>query len=49
MAPISYRPERLAGPKDPEIPLLTVQLRHVAQETPEHMRIADAARSRERS
>ncbi len=28
--------------KDPEIPLLTVQLRDIAQETPEHMRVADA-------
>jgi hypothetical protein len=36
MAPISYRRERLVGAKDPEIPVLTVQLRHVAQETPEH-------------
>ena len=35
--------ERLVRAKDPEIPLLAVQLRHIAQETPEHMRVADAA------
>ena len=38
--------ERLVRAKDPEIPLLTVQLRHIAQETPEHMRVADAAHPR---
>jgi hypothetical protein len=35
--------ERLIRAKDPEIPLLAVQLRDIAQETPEHMRVADAA------
>ena len=35
--------ERLVRAKDAEIPLLAVQLRHIAQETPEHMRVADAA------
>jgi hypothetical protein len=35
--------ERLVRAKDPEIPLLTVQLRHVAQKGSEHMRVADAA------
>ena len=35
--------ERLVRTKDPEIPLLAVQLRHIAQEPPEHMRVADAA------
>ena len=40
--------ERLVRAKDPEIPLLAVQLRHIAQETPEHMRVADAAHPRRR-
>jgi hypothetical protein len=35
--------ERLVRTKDPEITLLNVQLRHIVQETPEHMRVADAA------
>jgi hypothetical protein len=35
--------ECLVGAKDPKIPLLIIQLRHIAQETPEHMRVADAA------
>src|SRR5450756_2393489 len=35
--------ERLVRAKDPEIPMLAVQLHHIAQETPEHMRVADAA------
>jgi hypothetical protein len=38
--------ERLVGAKDAEVPLLTVQLLHIAQETPEHMRVADTAHSR---
>ena len=38
--------ERLVGTEDPEIPLLAVQLRHIAQERPEHMRVADAAHPR---
>src|SRR5208283_1332881 len=38
--------ERLVRTKDPEIALLSVQLRHVAQETPEHMRVANAAHPR---
>ena len=38
--------ERLVRAKDPEIPLLAVQLRHIAQERPEHMRVADAGRPR---
>ncbi len=38
--------ERLVRAKDPEIPLLAVQLRHIAQEAPEHMRVADAAHPR---
>ena len=38
--------ERLVRAKDAEIPLLAVQLRHIAQETPEHMRVADAGRPR---
>ena len=38
--------ERLVGAEDPEIPLLTVQLRHIAQERPEHARIPDAAHPR---
>ena len=40
--------ERLVRAEDPEIPLLAVQLRHIAQETPEHMRVADAAHPRRR-
>ncbi len=35
--------ERLVGAEDPEIALLGVQLRHVAQETAQHVRVADAA------
>ena len=38
--------ERLVRTKDPEIALLTVQLGHIAQERPEHMRVADAEHSR---
>ena len=38
--------ERLVGAEDAEIPLLLVQLRHIAQERPEHMRVADAVRPR---
>ena len=38
--------ERLVGAKHAEVPLLAVQLRHVAQEAPEHMRVADAAHPR---
>jgi len=38
--------ERLVRAKDPEIPLLIVQLRHIAQKTPEHMCVADAAHPR---
>src|SRR5258708_37205610 len=34
--------ERLVRAKDAEIPLLAVQLYYVAQETPEHVRVADA-------
>jgi len=32
--------ERLVGTKDPEIPLLAVQLHRIAQERPEHMHVA---------
>ena len=38
--------ERFVGAKDPKIPLLAVQLRHIAQETPEHVCVADAAHAR---
>ena len=38
--------DRLVGAEDPEIALLAVQLRDVAQEAPEHVRVADAAHSR---
>ena len=38
--------ERLVGAENPEIPLRAVQFRHIAQETPEHMRVADAAHAR---
>ena len=34
--------ERLVRAKHAEIALLIVQLRHIAQERPEHMRVADA-------
>ena len=40
--------ERLVRAEDAEVPLRIVQLRHIAQETPEHMRVADAGRSRRR-
>ena len=40
--------ERLVRAKDAEIPLVTVQLLHIAQETPEHMCVADAGRARGR-
>jgi len=39
--------ERLVGAKHAEVPLLAVQLRHIAQEAPEHMRVADAAHAGE--
>jgi len=35
--------ERFVRAEDPENPLLTVQLHHIAQKAPEHMCIADAA------
>src|SRR5580692_10641552 len=38
--------ERLIRTEDPEIALLIVQLRHIAQETAKHMRVADAAYTR---
>ena len=38
--------ERLVRAEDPEIALLTVELYHVTQERPEHMRVADAAHPR---
>ena len=38
--------KRLVRAEDAEIPLLAVELRHVAQERPEHVRVADAAHAR---
>ena len=38
--------ERLVGTEDAEIPLLAVQLHHIAQERPEHMGVADSRRTR---
>ena len=38
--------EGLVGTKETEIPLLAVELHHIAQETSEHVRVADAGNAR---